>query len=82
MTENRTKKQLLEEYNYKYDFNREIYFNKKDKKIFSQVAIEDNNEQWLAERLGEPTKNKWTFYFNKKPSAQAEQQILRELNEK
>ncbi len=35
MAINKTKKQLLEEANYKYNLDREIYFNKKDKKIFS-----------------------------------------------
>lgn len=82
MTENKTKKQLLEAANYQYNFTREIYFNRKDKKVFSQNAIDDNDEEWLSERLADPIKNDWSFYFNEGPGDKIKERILSELNEK
>ena len=78
----KSKKQLLEEAGYKYNFDLEIYFNKQFKKIFSLNAIDDHDEAWLVDRLAETTKNEWKFYFNEPPSEKIEKNILSELNEK
>lgn len=71
------KKAILNQYNFKYNFNREIYFNRSLKKIFSLEAIEDNNTQWLTNCIKtENVDDQWKFYFNAEPSDKIKEEIL------
>lgn len=53
---------------FSYNFDREIYVNRKTKKIFSVDFIEDNDEKTLEGCIREgPTGKKWRSYFNDDP---------------
>jgi hypothetical protein len=63
------KKDILKEADYRYNFDRDIYFNRKAKKAFSLEFVDDHPEEELLRRLRENTNgNGWTFYFNSPPS--------------
>ncbi|HOE12194.1 MAG TPA: hypothetical protein PLQ35_15240 [bacterium] len=47
MIEVAEKDELLKNGGFMYNFHREIYFNRKTKKIFSIEAIEDHDKKWL-----------------------------------
>ena len=60
---------LLEETGFKYDFVREIYFNRQSRKAFSVEAIEDHDERWLRDRINAKIPDEgWSFFFNSPPS--------------
>jgi len=71
-----TKSKILRDAGYVYSFDREVYFNRKTKKIFSLEFIEDHNEkeiqQCLSEKKGD---KKWYFYFNFDPSDSVKREI-------
>jgi ABC-type transporter lipoprotein component MlaA len=70
------KQQILDEAGFSYNFKREIYINRKTKKIFSVDFVEDNDEKTLEECIREKTTTKkWQFYFNKKPSGAVRREI-------
>lgn len=74
------KKEILEEASYRYHFNRDIYFNRNKKKIFSLEAIEDNDPNWLIDRINMVTKSEeWCFFFNVDPSDKIKKEILKDL---
>ncbi|HXH95207.1 MAG TPA: hypothetical protein VNN25_26770 [Thermoanaerobaculia bacterium] len=57
------KESLLKEAGYWYNFERMSYSNRLAKKVFAAETIEDNTEEWLAERVAEPnTTGDWQFY--------------------
>jgi hypothetical protein len=70
------KSQILQKAGYTYNFDREVYFNRRTKKVFSLEFIEDHSEGELKEHLDE---NKgaagWRFYFNSEPSAGVKREI-------
>ena len=80
MTNSKQKKEILEKANYRYHFSRSIYFNRDDKIIFSLEAIEDNDLNWLNDRIKTVSKNsEWIFFFNADPSEKIKKEILQEL---
>ncbi len=75
-----TKKDMLERFDYLYNFRRIIYFNRKSRKVFSIEAIEDHDENWLQARIREESSSQeWQFYFTKEPSKTVQQELLYEL---
>lgn len=71
-----TKQHLLDQAGFSYNFKREIYVNRKTKKIFSVDFVEDNDEKTLEECIREETSGKkWRFYFNTKPSEAVRREI-------
>jgi hypothetical protein len=63
------KKDILREADYRYNFDRDIYFNRKAKKAFSLEFVDDKSEAVLRQRILEPTNgSEWRFYFNSDPS--------------
>ena len=63
------KKDILREAEYRYNFDRDIYFNRKAKKAFSLEFVDDKPESELRQRIQEPTDGSgWKFYFNHDPS--------------
>ena len=75
-----SKKDILDEKGYRYNFTRMIYVNRSTRKVFSVVAVEDNTEEWLAERIAEENGGaEWRFYFNSTPSERVKQELLSEL---
>ena len=74
------KKEILEKANYRYHFSRDIYYNRDARKIFSLEAIEDNDLQWLSEKINAATRSdQWEVFFNADPSENIKAEILREL---
>ena len=81
MSRSEEKKQILDNAKYVYHFNRDIYYNRIDKKILSLEAIEDNDPNWLNEKINEIiNKDEWYFYFNNPPSDKIKNEILKELD--
>lgn len=70
MTTLATKQQILEDAGYVYSFSRELYLNRKSKKVFSSEFVEDNSEAKLEDSIAEPmaVTDEWCFYFNSPPS--------------
>ena len=63
------KKDILREADYRYNFDRDIYFNRKAKKAFSLEFVDDKREEELVQRIQEPNDStEWKFYFNTAPS--------------
>jgi len=70
------KKDILKEADYRYNFDRDIYFNRKAKKAFSLEFVDDKPEEELVRRIREsPSGAGWTFYFNSAPP----EGVMREL---
>lgn len=65
---------LLKKEGFKYNSDREIYYNKKNKKIFSVEALEDHGKAWLRKCLDDSNRD-WEFYFNTKPSPAVKKEI-------
>ena len=65
-----TKSQILEDSGYSYSFYRQIYINRRTKKVFSVEFVEDPSEEELQRCINEDTPaGNWRFYFNSEPSA-------------
>jgi hypothetical protein len=63
-----TKKALLENAGYAYDFNHMLYFNRKTKKAFSVEFIDDNPPEVLEDSIRQPTSTeRWEFYVSDPP---------------
>ncbi len=59
------KKDILREANYVYNFDREMYFNRDARKVFSAEFIADRPEDEIARRINEPEiGDGWKFYSN------------------
>jgi hypothetical protein len=64
------KQDILREADYRYNFDRDIYFNRKTKKAFSLEFVDDKREEELLQSIQEPNDGSgWKFYFNTDPSA-------------
>ena len=75
------KKDILLQANYRYNFDRDIYFNRQDKKAFSIEFVEDHSEDDLIRSIGESTLGKeWKFYFNSGPSESVKRELERVLD--
>lgn len=75
-----TKHQILEDAGFWYNFDREIYVNRKKKKAFSIEFLEDNDEQRLEECIRQKTDpGKWFFYFKSAPSERVKRDLEAEL---
>jgi hypothetical protein len=64
MTKLATKEQLLKNSGYIYNFDRELYLNRKLKKAFSVEFIEDRSEEEIEKAIQEPAVGHWRFFFN------------------
>jgi hypothetical protein len=59
------KRDILREANYRYLFDRDMYFNRQQKKAFSLEFVEDHPEEELVQHIAEVTGgNEWKFYSN------------------
>lgn len=60
-----TKSKILRDAGYVYSFDREVYFNRKTKKVFSVEFVEDSTVEELQNRLNEKKEGEeWHFYFS------------------
>jgi hypothetical protein len=75
-----TKSDILLEANFRYNFDRDLWVNRKEKKAFSIEFVDDHPEEEIVERIGENTANNgWTFYFNLPPSEGVKHELERVL---
>src|SRR5947207_7360881 len=68
----------LESAGYVYNFYREVFFNRKAKKIFSMDFIEDKDEETLEQCIRETREapdGRWLFYFNSPPAESVRRQL-------
>jgi len=80
MNDQPSKRQLLRNAGYRYNFDRMIYMNRHVKKIFSFEAVDDNSVEWLSDRIAEPNPgSEWVLYFNGPLSESVRRQLLQEL---
>lgn len=63
-----TKARILDEAGYFYNFEREIYVNRKTKKAFSVDFIEDRDEEEIQKCIRQLPDGGWHFYFISDPS--------------
>jgi len=74
------KKDILWQADYRYNFDRDIYFNRKVKKAFSLEFVASHPEEEIFRRISESTNgNGWTFYFNSPPSEGVKRELERVL---
>ena len=74
------KKDILKEAQYWYNFDRDIFYNRKAKKAFSLEFVDDYPEKEIRQRIEENTNgNGWTFYFNSPPSEGVKRELERVL---
>ncbi len=74
------KQRLFEESGYRFDFDRDVYVNRAQRKVFSIEFIEEEEHpaQFLRDRIEEQVpEGEWRFYFNRQPSPA----VRRELEE-
>ena len=80
MTTLATKQHLLDSGGYAYNFDRQVYFNRLAKKIFSIEFIADNDEAKLEQSIREETDaREWRFYFNVEPPESVKREIASAL---
>jgi hypothetical protein len=74
------KRDILKDAQYRYNFDRDIYFNRTARKAFSLEFVDDRTEEELAKRIEENTDSStWTFYFKSNPSEGVKQELERVL---
>jgi hypothetical protein len=76
-----TKQHILDGAGYTYNFDREIYVNRKVKKVFSMDFVEDHDEQELEQAVhgecggGESGGAGWQFHFNSEPAEAVKREL-------
>ncbi len=80
MTTLATKQNLLDTGGYVYNIDRQVYFNRAAKKIFSIQFLEDREGPEIEQSINEQTDaREWRFYFNSPPSESVRRQVLESL---
>lgn len=76
MTPIATKQHILDAAGYIYNFDRQVYFNRAAKKVFSVEFIADHNGRHLERSIREHTAGReWKFYFNEEPPESVKRHI-------
>ena len=72
------KKQILEAAGYWFNFERELYLNRKERKAISIEFIEDSDEKRLREAIATPalSTSDWDFKFNTPPSPSVRRELV------
>lgn len=80
MTPLATKQHILDAAGYVYNIDREVYFNRSAKKIFSVNFIEDHDGAELERSIRENSDaREWRFFFNEPPPESVKQQVASSL---
>jgi hypothetical protein len=76
------KMDILRAANYTYNFDRELYFNRDAKKVFSFPFLDDHTEDEVFRLINERTDSSaWKFYFNFPPSERVKRELESTLSE-
>ena len=72
------KMRILEAAGYHYNFERELYISRPERKAFSVEFIEDSTEERLRAALATPAAlpGDWDFKFNTAPSPSVKRQLV------
>ena len=63
------KQKILNDAGFSYNFDREVYVNRRTKKVFSVEGLEDHDEKTIELCVRENSSTgTWRFYFNSAPS--------------
>ena len=74
------KQDILNQADYRYNFDRDLYVNRSARKAFSLEFVEDKTEEELKSHIAEYTNGSgWTFYFNIPPSSGVQRELERVL---
>jgi hypothetical protein len=74
------KREMLLKANYRYNFDRDLYYNREARKAFSLEFVDDRSEEELRRRIDEGTvANGWKFYFNSPPPEGVKRELERVL---
>jgi hypothetical protein len=74
------KRDILLKANYRYNFDRDLYYNRQAKKAFSLEFVDDRSEEELRRRIDEGTGGSgWKFYFNSPPPEGVKRELERVL---
>ena len=74
------KQNILENSGFFYDLDKMIYFNTREKKVFSFQALSDHPIDWLKSKLLEQNAGReWKFYFNSPPEDDVKERIKKYL---
>jgi hypothetical protein len=81
MTELAEKEQLLRKAGYSYQPDREVYINRKARKVFSIDFLEDHDAKEIASKIHEAASGgEWSFIFNDAPSASVRRELAKMLD--
>ena len=73
-----TKEELLRRYDFQYIFDRNLWVNREKRKIFSEIAVEDHDMEWIRQRIEIPNKSEDVQIFFNGP---VDDQIKTELKQ-
>ncbi|MGB8260163.1 MAG: hypothetical protein WCE75_07420 [Terracidiphilus sp.] len=74
------KSDLLFEVGYHYNFDRDLFVNRRVKKAFSLEFVDDSSEEEIRQSLEEATDgHSWRFYFHHQPSESARRALEADL---
>jgi hypothetical protein len=81
MTKLAEKEQILRKAGYSYEPEREVYINRKARKVFSVDFLEDHDAKEIANKIHEAASGtEWTFIFNDKPSDSVKRELAKMLD--
>jgi hypothetical protein len=82
MVDSGIKKQILEQAGYRYNFDRMLYVNRRQKKAFSVEFVDDNRVEEIQRRINEPpVAAQWQLYFNEPISDGVRRELQRVLDQ-
>jgi hypothetical protein len=74
------KQRLLSDAGYIYQFDRQMYLDRRAKKAFSIEFVDDHDEDELKSRILEAKADEgWRFYFNSAPSGAVQRELEKVL---
>ena len=75
-----TKESLLKTAGFRYNFHRELFVNRANKKAFSVEFVDDHTPAELEQCIRDATgTGQWQFYFNEPPSEYVRDELTRLL---
>ena len=72
----RCEAKVLDDVGFSYNFDREVYVNRRTMKIFGVEFVEDHDEKTIERCVREDsTTGTWRLYFNSVPSASVRREL-------
>ena len=70
------KRDLLAQARFTYSFDREVYYKRETRQVFSVEYVEDHAVEHLEKCIRQlPKENDWHFYFNVAPSESVKREL-------